>query len=112
MTFIGAWPSGKAAAFDAEERRFESYRPSQYNYSVHYDLLFTAPFNLVLWAVGFLFARPRYAAGIAGAQDFSLFLTAIPLLSQWASEGRRLRRASLRLRHVLALKKRHSFFEI
>ncbi len=45
MTFIGAWPSGKAAAFDAEERRFESYRPSQYNYSVDYDLFFIDAFD-------------------------------------------------------------------
>tara|TARA_B100001564_G_scaffold222209_1_gene187290 strand:+ start:2918 stop:3022 length:105 start_codon:yes stop_codon:yes gene_type:complete len=25
----GVWPSGKAAAFDAAMRRFESYHPSQ-----------------------------------------------------------------------------------
>ncbi len=53
MTFIGAWPSGKAAAFDAEERRFESYRPSQYYFSVYYELFLTDAFNQVLWAVGF-----------------------------------------------------------
>ncbi len=32
---IGASPSGKAAAFDAAIRRFESCRPSQYERKVH-----------------------------------------------------------------------------
>lgn len=28
ISSIGAWPNGKAAAFGAEDYRFESYRPS------------------------------------------------------------------------------------
>lgn len=42
----GAWPSGKATAFDAVYRRFESYRPS-HHYPNFRRRVFTAQFARV-----------------------------------------------------------------